>query len=347
MTSKSDYFKAFCKVSKAFGSARGKEALLDLIVQSVFETIGGKAVCLWLVDPETHEFSAVAQKGLSKDYFKTPLQSQKIVPILEKEGFLYAEDATADPRLDDPEGKKAEGIASLIIVPVKVRNQIIGVLSLYTAKRRSFSQEEIDFLSALAEQGGIAIENARLLDQIRKNTKLFHDLSASINASLDLKHIFQTLTADLASALGIKAAAILLMDKEKQRLELVASHGLSEQYLDRGSLSVGKSMAETLKGNPVVIENAQTDKRIQYREEKVREGIASILSVPIKAKDEVIGALRLYTAKTRHFTDDEVLLTTALANQGGLAILNTSCFIALERDMKDLKDDLWSHRSWF
>jgi len=99
--------------------------------------------------------------------------------------------------------------------------------------------------------------------------------------------------------------------------------------------------------NPVVIENAQTDKRIQYREEKVREGIASILSVPIKARDEVIGALRLYTAKTRHFTEDEILLTNALAHQGGLAILNTSCFISLEKDMKDLKDDMWSHRSWF
>lgn len=347
MSLKNDYFQTFCKVSKALGSTRDREALLDLIVQSVLETLGGKAVCLWLVDPESHEFLAVAQKGLSKKYFQKTLRSQKIIPTLSKEGFLYAKDAATDPRLEDHEGKKAEGIASLLIVPVRVKDEIIGVLSLYTDSRRDFSEEEIDFLRALADQGGMAVENARLLNQIRKNTKLFHDLSASMNAALDLKHIFQTLTADLAAAIGVKAASVLLMDKEKQKLELVASHGLSDQYLNRGPLSVEKSMAETLKGKPVFIQNAQTDQRVQFREEKIREGIASILSVPIMARGEVIGALRLYTATPRHFAEDEILLATALAHQGGLAILNTSCYISLEKDMKDLKADLWSHRSWF
>lgn len=347
MSSKKDYFKAFCRISKAFGSTQDKDALLDLIVGSVFETMEGKAVCLWLMDPETDEFLAVAQKGLSKKYFKKTLRSKKIIPILSREGYLYAKDAVTDTRLEDHKGKKAEGIASILIVPVRVKDRIIGVLSLYTAVTREFTRDEIEFLSALADQGGLAVENARLLDRIRKSAKLFHDLSVNMNASLDLKRIFQALTEDLAEALGVKAASVLLMDKGKRKLELVASIGLSDRYLNRGSLSVEKSMADTLKGQPVVIEDARTDKRVQFRKEKVREGIASILSVPIMAKDEVIGALRLYTATPRSFTEDEIMLTTALAHQGGLAILNTSYFIALEKDMKDLKDDLWSHRSWF
>ncbi len=347
MSSKKDYFKAFCRISKAFGATQDRKTLLDLIVQSVFDTMEGKAVCLWLMDPETDEFLAVAQKGLSKNYFKKTLRSKKIVPILSREGYLYAKKAVTDTRLEDHEGKKAEGIASILIVPVRVKDRIIGVLSLYTAVPKAFTRDEIEFLSALADQGGLAVENARLLDRIRKSTKLFHDLSVNMNAALDLKRIFQTLTEDLAEALGVKAASVLLMDKGKRKLELVASVGLSDRYLNRGSLSVEKSMADTLKGQPVVIEDARTDKRVQFRKEKAREGIASILSVPIMAKDEVIGALRLYTATPRSFTEDEIMLATALAHQGGLAILNTSYFIALEKDMKDLKDDLWSHRSWF
>jgi GAF domain-containing protein len=347
MTGKSDYFKTFCSVINAFGTTQNKDALLDLIVQSVIDTMDGKASCLWLTDPEKKEFIAVAQKGLSERYFRTTLRSQKIIPVISKEGYLYARDAVTDSRLEDHEGKKAEGIASMLIVPVKVMNQIIGVLSLYTGKRREFSRKEIDFLAALAEQGGIAIERSRLMDQLRKYTRLFHDLSVSINSSLDLKTIFQTLTEETAKALGVKASSILLINRERKTLELVASYGLSAQYLSRGPLSVEKSMAETLSGNPVMIENAITDQRIQHREEKKREGIFSILSVPVMAKDEVIGALRLYSGTPRKFNQDEIMFTTALAHQGGLAIMNASCFVALEKDMKDLKEDIWSHRSWF
>ncbi|MEW5908830.1 MAG: GAF domain-containing protein [Thermodesulfobacteriota bacterium] len=347
MTKKGDYFKTFCRIINAFGTIRNRDGLLDLIVQSVIDTMDGKAACLWLTDPETREFLAVAQKGLSKKYFRTTLRSQKIIPIISKEGYLHARDALSDPRLEDHEGKKAEGIASMLIVPVKVMNQVIGVLSLYTGKQRDFTGDEIEFLTALAEQGGIAIEQSRLMDQLRKYTRLFHDLSVSINSSLELRTIFQTLTEETAKALGVKASSILLINKEKKTLELVTSYGLSSQYLSRGPLSVEKSMAETLSGKPVMIENAVADKRVQHQEEKKKEGIASILSVPVMAKNEVIGALRLYSATRRKFTDDEIMFTTALAHQGGLAIMNASCFVALEKDMKELKEDIWSHRSWF
>jgi GAF domain-containing protein len=127
----------------------------------------------------------------------------------------------------------------------------------------------------------------------------------------------------------------------------MASYGLSEKYLDRGPLSVEKSMADTLKGKPVVIKDATSDKRVQYRKEKEEEGIVSILSLPIMAKEEVIGALRLYSGVKREFTEDEIMLVTALAHQGGLAIQNASMYLMLQQDMKDLKDDIWSHRSWF
>ena len=77
------------------------------------------------------------------------------------------------------------------------------------------------------------------------------------------------------------------------------------------------------------------------------EGIVSILCVPIKAKEEVIGVMRLYSGVRRDFTEDEIMLVTALAHQGGLAIQNASLYLMLKEDIKDYKDDMWSHRSWF
>jgi len=348
MKDRDDYFKTILKVCKAFGTTLDRDEILNLIVQSAVEKMKSKAACLWLVDEETKAFTPVAEKGLSEKYLHSgPLNIEKIATIVQKEGYLHALDATTDPRLEQHETKRAEGIASMLIVPVKVKGKFIGVLSLYTSKQQEFSKNEIEFLTALAEQGGMAIEHARLVEKIRENTKLFFDLATNINSTLDLKTLFQILTSDIAKALGVKAASILLIHEEKRTLERVASSGLSETYLQRGALSVEKSITETLEGRPVVIKDATTDERIQYKKEKKKEGIVSILSVPITTKEKVIGVLRLYSRVERDFTEDEIMLVTSLANLGGLAIQNASMYLMLQDEMKDLKKDIWSHRSYF
>jgi len=347
MAKKNDYFRTICKVSRAFGTTADMPELLDLIVQSAVDTMKGKAACLWLTDEEKNASVPVAQTGLSEKYFQSALRVRAVMSTGLKEGYLHALDATTDPRLEHHEAKKAEGIASMLIVPVMVRGKAIGVLTLYTAKRRNFSKDEIDFLRALAEQGGMAIEQARLLEKIRENTRLFHDLAANLNSSLDIKKILHILSADIAEALEVKASSVLLIDEDKHTLELAASYGLSEKYLNRGPLSVEKSIYETLKGEPVLIKDSRKDKRVQYRDEKKEEGIVSILSVPIMSKEKIIGVMRLYTGTPREFTEDEINLVSALAHQGGLAIQNASLYLMIKEDMKDLKEDIWSHRSWF
>jgi len=348
MKDRDDYFKTILKVCKALGTTLNRDEILNLIVQSAIETMKAKAACLWLIDEEKKQFVATAEKGLSEKYFHSgPLNIEKIASIVQKEGFLHAKDATTDPRLEQHEAKKAEGIASMLIVPVRVKSMFIGVLSLYTSKPMDFSKSEIDFMTALAEQGGMAIEHARLIERIRENTKLFFDLATNINSSLDIKIILQILTSDIAKALGVKASSILLINEEKRTLERVASSGLSETYLKGGALSVEKSITETLEGRPVMIKNATTDERIQYRKEKKKEGIVSILSVPINTKEKVIGVLRLYSKVERDFTEDEIMLVSGLAHLGGLAIQNASMYLMLQDEMKDLKKDIWSHRSYF
>jgi GAF domain-containing protein len=128
----------------------------------------------------------------------------------------------------------------------------------------------------------------------------------------------------------------------------VASYGLSKKYLQKGPVSAQKSITHALKGQkPVIILNAATDKRVQYHAMNEEEGIVTILAAPIKTKEQVIGVLRLYSKVARHFTPEEIKLVTALAYLGGLAIQNASLYLMCQADMKDLKEELWSHRSWF
>ena len=348
MTKEKDYFRTFCKVSKAFGSTFSKEKLLDLIVESAIETMGAKAACLFLADREKDIFIPTAQKGLSDNYLHAkPLRAKAIVQEVLRGGYLTIRDATTDPRVDHHDVKKAEGIASLLDVPVMVRGEVIGILALYTAAPRDFTTEEIEFLTALAEQGGMAIEQARLLERIQKNSMLFLDLASNINSSLDVKQILHNLTVEICEALSMKGAIIRLLNKETGNLQRVASHGLSDEFLNKGPVSAEKSVAQAMKGETIVIDDVQTDKRIQYRDEAIREGIVSMLVVPIKAKEDVIGIMRLCSAVKRDYPEDIIVLVNALAQTGGLAIQNASMYLALQDDMKELKDDVWSHRSWF
>lgn len=349
MIAKPDYLKTIGKLSEAFATARNRGELLDLIFRSVMDTLKVKAACLYLVVAGKDDLLPVAQKGLSDTYFRSrkSMLARPIVDIVQQEGSFFSRNAATDPRLAYPEAKKAEGIASLLAVPVRVKGKVIGIFCLFTSQPRDFSPEEKEFLSWLAQQGGGVMEHARLIDELRKKTQLFFDLAVNLTGSLEIKEILHYMSAEIARALGVKAASIRLLNEDKQTLELVASYGLSEKYLKKGPVSAKKSIAQALEGKPVVIKDAATDKRVQYQQMNKEEGIVSILSVPIKTKEKVIGVLRLYSGVKREFTPDEIMLVTALASLGGLAIQNASLYLMCQADIKDLKDELWSHRSWF
>jgi GAF domain-containing protein len=345
-----NYFKKLCELCKTFGTARNRRELLEMIFASGMDILEGKAACLYLTEVSKQGLIPIAQKGLTESYFrsKKSMLVQKIVPLVLKKGFFYCRDAAADPKLEYPDAKKAEGIASILAVPVMVKGKNLGVFCLFTAFPRDFASEEKEFIALLAQQAGGVMEHARLIDHLRRETQLFFDLAVNLNSSLEVKEILRALTTDLARSLGVKGASILLLDENEETLELVASYGLSKKYLQKGPVSAQKSIAQALKGKkPVIILNAATDRRVQYRAINQEEGIVTILAAPIKTKEHVIGVLRLYSKLARHFTPEEIKLVTAMAYLGGLAIQNASLYLLCQTDMKDLKEELWSHRSWF
>jgi GAF domain-containing protein len=349
MSERNDYIKTISKVGRALGTAIERDKLLQMIVKSAVDTMQGKAACLFLAtDEKKDEYAAVAQTGLSKSYVHSaPGRMTPIMKMLKKDGFIHYRDAAKDERVLNKESKVKEGIGSILVVPVLVRDEMMGSLALYTEGIRDFSEREIEFLTVLAEQGGMFIEKAQLIEKLRNNTRIFRDIATHITASTDIKTILQALTEDVAKAIGVKAATLRLLDDNRVVLRLAASYGLSEKYLKKGPISAEKSIAQALQGKPVVVKDAATDTGVQYRDEKKEEGIVTILSVPIKSRDEVIGVLRLYSATAREFTEDDIQFVTAIAYMGGVAIQNMSLLSMLKDDVKDLRDNVWIFKSWF
>jgi GAF domain-containing protein len=351
MSKKENYFQALSKLTKEVSKIEDLDKIPHLIVSAAVETLKAKAAVIFMRDQDSEGFisnQAAAQFGLSDKYIHAgTAHAIKISPQLLKDGYMYFRDATTDKRLMNHKAKKEEGIGSIISVPMIDKGKMLGILSLYTKEIRDFSKDEIDFLTILAEQGGFVIENANLIKRLRDQSQIFLDLSASISSSLDVKKIIEALTRELVEALRIKAASVRLLDEETHTVKLIASFGLSDKYLNKGPVAADKNIARALQGNTIYIKDVLSDPGIQYRKEKEAEGIVSMLYVPIKSQDKIIGVLNIYSSWSREFTEDEIMLVTALAYQGGLAISNASMYIMLQEDIKDLKDNIWSHKCWF
>ena len=347
MRDSSAYFRSFCEISRSMQRTFEMEKVLDLIVNSATRTMAAKASALFLKGSETDEFMPVAQTGLSDAYVHAGPTSARaqIADILTQGGYLVIQDATSDPRAENHSQKKSEGIASMLVVPVIVDETAIGTLCLYTAEPRKFDESEIQFLSALADQGGMAIQKARFIHRKKNNSDLLLSITENLNSTLDIKHILHIMSSEIAEAFNVKGASVRLLDEQQKELKLMSSYGLSEAYLNKGPVS-----ADTLDrslSRPIQRIGQNNTEGIDYFEEKKNEGIVTLLNLPIKVKEEIIGIFRIYSATDRKFPEDTVNLLRALARLGGLAINNASMYLQLQHDKENLEKEIWSHRSWF
>lgn len=348
MTTENNYFETYCNLSQAFSTASTVDELLQLIVRSATETMNAKAACLFLAEEKQDIFVPKASFGLSDKYMHAnPLTARKLSAVVKKDGFIVFEDATTDPRLENHEAKKAEGIASILTVAVMVENRQVGILSLYTADKRQFTKKDIVFMKSLAANGGIAIDKARLLERIEKNSSLFLELASAINSSIDIKDVLRNMSENSCKALGMKGVTIRLINEETSSCDMVASFGLGESFLNKGTIALENSMTEALKNDIIIMEDVKKDKRLQYPEEAEKEGIKSMVCVPIQSKEKIIGVMRLYSDFIREYPKDFITVVEAVAHIGALAIQNASMYLALKEDKKSLEEDVWSHRLYF
>lgn len=174
--------------------------------------------------------------------------------------------------------------------------------------------------------------------------RLFRDTCKAINSSLNLSEVLNLITKNVTAALNVKACTVFLWDRKRNTLEVGATHGLNESYLKKGPLDADKSIAETLQGESVLIHDIADDRRIQYPEEAKKEGIASIFSVPISVKGNIIGVLRIYMSEKRDFVEDEIEFIAGLADMGGIAIDNARMYDQLKAEHDRLISD--THK-WF
>ncbi|MFQ5915348.1 MAG: GAF domain-containing protein [Nitrospinota bacterium] len=182
------------------------------------------------------------------------------------------------------------------------------------------------------------------MEHERSYFETFREVSRILTSTLDIQEVVRSIAHLTTEAARVKGCSILLLKPKENRLELLANHGLSERYLQKGPLDADRSLAESLQGVPVRIRDVVTDPRVQYPAEAQAEGIASMLSVPMRLKGRIIGVLRLYSENPHDFPEPEVEFASALAELGAVALENARLYSQLRRDYEKLVVDF---STWF
>lgn len=145
-------------------------------------------------------------------------------------------------------------------------------------------------------------------------------VTRAISHSRDPEEVALMTVESIKHALVAKGCSLFLINRKSNELEIAATYGLSEEYLNKGPVSAMRSIAQSLEEGPVAIYDVMDDPRIQYPSAAQREGIASILSVPIVVGGHLLGAMRVYTAEPWEFTLEDVNFVQALAQIAGLSL---------------------------
>jgi GAF domain-containing protein len=240
------------------------------------------------------------------------------------------------------------GARSSIAVPMLKVHDLVGAFFIYRTEVRPFTDRQIESVKNFAAQAVIAIENARLLNELRQRTD---DLSESLeqqtatgevlkvisNSASDLQTVFDTMAENAVRLCGAERAYVFRFDGKLLRAVAAYNAGPEHwEFVQRNPITPGRhsvSARAALERRSVQIADVQADPEFAYVLRDV-EPIRTTLSVPMLKGDELVGTITIYRLEVKPFTDKQVALVETFAAQAVIAIENTRLLSELRESLQ-------------
>lgn len=331
------------EVAAAASMTLDVDQVLRRALALALDVVGVEAGAISVLDESTHELVFRVQQGWRvNDFVARGVRvhaDQGLSGLAVTTGQLVVtEDVRRDPRLAVPEFRE-EGVQAMALAPMRARGRVLGVLGLMSYTAHKFTPEDLTVISAIADQIGVALDNARLFEEARRRVReltAIQAISTQVSSTFDLWTVLESIVASVLELTGATAVEVYLYEPEADRLAFaVALDKNGARASVGGNPSENGPVARAARGGEVLlIENLAVSPLSAdgWR----AHGLQSLAVLPLKRASCVLGVLAVGFDAPRAFSADELRILTLLAEQAAIAVERTRFFAAEARRSSQL-----------
>jgi signal transduction protein with GAF and PtsI domain len=325
-----DELTVFSDLCRLFSSSQELHTILQETIHVVSHLTKADACFLYLYDSVNSELVLSASKTPHPNeigHLRLKL-GQGITGWVAKnlKAVSLAKGAHKDPRFFGT--LREDRFEAFLSIPILIKEKLVAVINAQHKKPMAHSERLITLLEAIGRQVGTAIVSSHLSEETQKRGRALEALTA-VSSTLAQEHypeeVMQHIVNMTAQMMGSNICSIQLLDEKKMELRVVAAQALDPDYRNKPPVKVNGSITgkAVLTKQPIVIKDVRKEASYQFRDLAVRQGLVSLLCVPMMYKSKVMGVLNNYKPVEHTFSADEVSVAKSVANQCAAAIENT------------------------
>ncbi len=237
---------------------------------------------------------------------------------------------------------KMRYIRSWAGVPLIIRDEVIGVLTVDKVEPNYYNAQHLELLQAFANQVTLAIENARLYETVKQELAertTLYEVARTVSSTLDLKTVLQTVLDEAIGATGAERGYLVFREEETGAMVPYVARNLDQATIAGADFQVSRTIVERVasSGEPVLTVNAKEDPRFAKQPSVITYGLRSVLCVPLVGKGQIIGVVYLDNhLKAGQFKQRDLDLLTAIASQAATVIENAMLYERLKQTNRQL-----------
>jgi signal transduction histidine kinase len=328
------------RITLALASARRPAELLPMVMGEALRLLHAAAGVIYLVEPASQQIVPYVAVGAElAEFGPLSLEFDEGLAVEAAQSRFHRVIAAPDRVAHD--GRTTDGLR--LAVPLIAESRPIGVVALVRTDAARLRPVEEELLTLLAGHVSQVLHNSALYDELAQSYRelsLLYDIQQEIVSTIGYRSVLNQIVRKLKTVFDAEDVTIRLVDRvgPEPMMRVAASAGRRPHVLDDRPLASSQIDQRVMSGALVVIPDLLTDPLYSEKSVAAERGFRSLISAPLRARDTIIGAIRVYTGEARDFTLPDQKLLSAVAASAAVAITNAELVRQVEEKNRELQD---------